>query len=207
MLLTLTSPEQLSTAEYTLLAEMHHSSLVEFIMEYFFRRHTWVVWAHHAMSVATIAAVVLVITAQEVEPLAAIAAFVLALVALLVVILPVHELLHAAAYRLAGARDIRWDYSMKMAAVWVVAHRFVATTRVFVFVALAPFVINAALIAGAILFPKYAIFLVFLLMWHLHGAIGDWSLLNFIWIHRRRGFWTFDDADAGKSYFYGRTVE
>ena len=205
MLLPVTSPEHLANAEYTLLAEMTHVSLTEFVIEYFVRRPTWVVLLHHGMSLATVVAVALVIDAQDTTFRAGFAAFALAFAALFVVILPVHELLHAAAYRLAGARDIRWDYSIQMAAVWVVAHRFVASTRPFLFVALAPFAINAVLIAAAILFPKYAVFLLFLLLWHLHGEIGDWSLLNFIWIHRRRGFWTFDDADAGKSYFYGRT--
>jgi hypothetical protein len=157
------------------------------------------------MSLATVIVVALVVRAQDTTFRAGLAAFGLAFATLLIVILPLHELLHAVAYRLAGAKDIRWDYSVKMAAVWVVAHRFVATGRPFVFVALAPFVINAALIAGAVLVPKLAVYLLFVMLWHLHGAIGDWSLLNFIWIHRRAGFWTFDDADVGRSYFYGRS--
>src|SRR5688572_11300030 len=61
----LISPEHLSTAEYTLLAEMHHTSLAEFVIEYFIRRRSWVVWVHHAMSLATIIAVALVIDAQD----------------------------------------------------------------------------------------------------------------------------------------------
>lgn len=204
--MTLTAPETLSTPEYRLLAEMHHASLAEFVIEYFIRRMTWLVLLHHAMSLATVIVVALVIDRQNVNWRDGLAAFGLAFAALLIVILPIHELLHAAAYRMAGARDIRWDYSMKMAAVWVVAHRFVVTTRPFLFVALAPFVvINTILIAGVMLFPKVAVFLLFVLLWHLHGAIGDWSLINFIWIHRRLGFWTFDDADLGKSYFYGRS--
>ena len=199
-------PDHLSTGEYELLAEMDHSSLTDFVIEYFIRRRSWLVWLHHAMSVATILAVALTIRAQAITFKQGFTAFALAFAALLVVVLPLHELLHAVAYRLAGARDIRWDYSVKMAAVWVVAHRFVATTRPFVFVALAPFVvINTILIAGALLVPKLAVWLLFLLLWHLHGAIGDWSLLNFIWLHRQRGFWTFDDADLRRSYFYGRS--
>ena len=91
-----------------------------------------------------------------------------------------------------------------MAAVWVIAHRFVVGRGAFVFVALAPFVvINAVLVAGAIAFPAHAVLLLFVLLWHLHGCAGDWSLLNFVWLHRRRGFLTYDDAEAGKSYFYG----
>lgn len=186
---------------------MTHASLAEFVVEYFLRRRSWLTHAHHAMTVVTVAAIVFV-AMRGVRPWKLVVLdFFLALAALFVVILPIHEFLHAAAYRLSGARDIRWDYSLRMAAVWVTAHRFVATAKPFVFVALAPFVvINALLIAGAMLFPKAAVFLLFVLLWHLHGSIGDWSLLNFIWLNRERGFWTFDDAEAGKSYFYGRGV-
>ncbi len=200
-------PEHLAPPEFTLLGEMTHASLAEFVIEYFLRRRSWLTHAHHALSIITVAAAVIVALRIERPLTLCVLDFFLALAALFVIVLPVHEFLHAAAYRLSGATDIRWDYSLRMAAVWVTAHRFVATTWPFVFVALAPFVvINAALIAGAIAFPKLAVFLLFVLLWHLHGSIGDWALLNFIWLHRARGFWTFDDAEAGKSYFYGRGV-
>jgi hypothetical protein len=200
-------PERLAPPEFALLAEMTHASLAEFVIEYFLRRRSWLTHAHHAMTIVTVAAAVLVAMRTGRPLKLCVLDFFLALAALFVIVLPIHELLHAAAYRLSGARDIRWDYSLRMAAVWVTAHRFVATARPFVFVALAPFVvINAALLLGAIVFPKLAVFLLFVLLWHLHGSIGDWSLLNFIWLHRERGFWTFDDAEAGKSYFYGRGV-
>lgn len=184
---------------------MTHASLAEFVIEYFLRRPSWLTRLHHAMTVATFIAVIVAANATGRSLRWCFADFGLAFVALFLIVLPVHELLHALAYRLVGAQDIRWDYSLRMMAVWVVAHRFVATTGPFVVVALAPFVIiNAALIAAAIMVPKSSVFLLFVLLWHLHGSIGDWALLNFISIHRRRGFWTFDDADAGKSYFYGR---
>lgn len=199
------NPDRLTPPEFTLLAEMTHASLAEFVIDHFLRKTSWLTRAHHAMSAATVTAVIVVANLTDRSWKACLADLGLALLALFVLVLPVHELLHAAAYRLTGARDIRWDYSLRMAAVWVTAHRFVVTTRPFLLVALAPFVvINSALIAGAIVFPKLAVFLLFVLLWHLHGSIGDWSLLNFIWLHRERGFWTFDDADEGKSYFFGR---
>lgn len=201
------TPDRLAEPGYALLAEMTHTSLAEFVVEYFLRRPTWLTRAHHAMTVATIAAVVWTALATDRSLKGCALDFVLAFVALVVIILPLHELLHAVAYRLAGARDIRWDYSMKMLAVWVIAHRFVATARPFVIVALLPFVVlNTMLVVMAVAVPQIAVFLLFVLLWHLHGSIGDWSLLNFIWIHRRRGFWTFDDAEAGKSYFFGRAA-
>lgn len=202
------SVDELTSAPYDLLAELTHAQLGEFVLQYFFRRRSWLVWAHHAMSLATLIAIVFVAIGQHRSFLRCLGDFALAFAALFVVILPLHELLHAAGYRLVGARDIRWDYSLRMLAVWVIAHRFVAGTRAFLIVALAPFVVlNAALIAAAIAFPQRAVLLLFVLLWHLHGTAGDWALLNFVWLHRARGFWTYDDAEAGKSYFFGRAVE
>lgn len=201
------TPDELSRDEYQLLGEMTHATLADFVIEYFLRRGSWVTRAHHAMSLATLAAAIGVAVMQGRGAGRTFLDFGLSLAALFAVILPLHEALHAAAYRLAGARDIRWDYSMRMLAVWVIAHRFVAGTRAFLFVALAPFVVlNALLIAGAVLFPQHAVLLLFVLLVHLHGCAGDWSLINFVWLHRERGFWTYDDAERGKSYFFGRRV-
>jgi Putative zincin peptidase len=199
------SIDELTPPDYALVHELTHASLGEFVLEYFFRRGSWVTRAHHLMSAVTLVAIVLIALAQGRSFGLCMRDFGLALATLFVVILPLHELLHAAAYRLAGARDIRWDWSAWMMAVWVIAHRFVVETRAFLVVALAPFVVlNALLIAAAIAYPRLAVYFLCVLLWHLHGSMGDWSLLNFVWFHRARGFWTFDDAEAGKSYFYGR---
>ena len=201
------SIDELVPPRYELLAELTHAELGEFVLEYFLRRRTWLVWAHHAMSAVTVAAAVVIAIDQQRSFLRCLGDFGLAFVALFVVILPLHELLHAIGYRLVGARDIRCDYSLRMLAMWVIAHRFVAGTRAFLVAALAPFVLlNAVLIAGAMVFPSVAVPLLFVLLWHLHGAIGDWALLNLVWIHRARGFWTYDDAAAGRSYFFGRAA-
>jgi len=200
-------PEELDSPRYELLGQLTHATLIEFVLEYFLRRTSWLTWLHHAMSIATIAVIVFTAIEQQRSFLRCLGDFGLALVTLVLVILPLHEALHALAYRLAGARDVRWNYSWKMAAVWVIAHRFVAGRGAFLFVALAPFVvINALLIARALLSPRYAVYLLFVLLWHLHGCAGDWSMVNFVLLHRRRGFWTYDDAVSGRSFFYGRAA-
>lgn len=199
--------EDLAPPRFALVREMTHAELAEFVIEYFFRRGSWLTLAHHLMSLATLGAIAAIASMQGRSVLRCVGDFFFALAALILVILPLHELLHAAAYRLTGARDIRWGWSARMAAVWVIAHRFVVGTRAFLVVALAPFVIlNALLVAAALAWPRQAVPLLFVLLWHLHGSAGDWSLLNFVWLHRGRGFWTFDDATTGKSYFYGRAA-
>lgn len=203
------TPDDLAVgSHFTLLGEMRNSAMLDFVVEYFLRRRTWLIWVHHAMSLATLVTGLTVAFSNDAgvwfNAGRALAAFAGAFVLLAVVILPLHEIVHALAYLLIGARDIRWGFSPRMAAVWVTAHRFVAGRAEYVFVALAPFALNAALIAGAIAFPGWRLILIFLLLWHLHGASGDWALMNFVWIHRKLGVWTYDDCDAGVSYFYGR---
>jgi hypothetical protein len=196
------TPEELNGRP--LLGEMTHETLAEFVIHWFFRRSSWLTWAHHLMSLAALIAAIATVV-QRHGVFRTLADFVLSLAVLVLVILPLHEGLHAVAYRLMGARDIRWDWSPRMLAVWVIAHRFVVGPRGFVFVALAPFVVlNAILIAAAVLLPQFAVLLLFVLLVHLHGCAGDWSLLNFVWLNRQRGFLTYDDAVAGKSYFFGR---
>jgi hypothetical protein len=197
------TPEELNGRP--LLGEMTHETLAEFVIHWFFRRSSWLTWAHHLMSLAALIAAIATAVVQRHGVFRTLADFVLSLAVLVLVILPLHEGLHAVAYRLIGARDIRWDWSPRMLAVWVIAHRFVVGSRGFVFVALAPFVVlNAILIAAAVLWPQFAVLLLFVLLVHLHGCAGDWSLLNFVWLNRERGFLTYDDAVAGKSYFFGR---
>jgi hypothetical protein len=199
--------EDLSSAHYTLLGELTHASLIEFVVRYFFKRGSWLTRVHHAMSILTVTVIIAIAWIQHRSWLNCLGSFGLALVMLLLFVLPAHEALHALAYRMAGAEDIRWEYSLRMMAVWVIAHRFVANARTFVFVALAPFVvINVVLIVAAILWPSLAVFLLCVLLWHLHGSSGDWSLINFVWLHRARGFWTYDDAVTGRSWFYGRAI-
>jgi hypothetical protein len=193
--------DELRTPAFELLRAMRHQELVDFAIEYFFRRPTWMTRLHHAMSIATIVAFVAV-TPGVVRGLIA---FALAVAVMFVVILPLHEGIHAAAYWMVGARRIRWGLIPRMLAAYVVADDFVASRRQFVFVALAPFfAINGALIAGAVVWPQYASQLLAVLLWHLAGVSGDWALLNFYWIERRRQIYTVDQNDV--SYFYARAL-
>ena len=190
---------ELRGPDFELLRAIRHEELIDFAIEYFFRRPSWLTRFHHALSIATLAA----IFATASGFLSALHDFMEATVAVTIIVLPRHDALHAAAYWLAGARDIRWGFIPRMLAAYVVAENFVASRAVFVFVALTPFVvINTALVVLAIVWPKWAVFFLWVLLWHVAGASGDWALLNFYWLERRREIFTFDEG--GTSYFYGR---
>lgn len=198
------SVDDLRGGPFEILASIRHEQLIPFVLEYFFERTSWVTRLHHALSLAALIWL-LAAAFQRFTFLGFLAQFGLGVAVMLLIVLPLHEALHAAAYRLCGARDIRWSFSWKMLAAYVVANAFVANRRVFFFVALTPFaVITPVAAALTVLDPSRAVVWLTVLLWHTAGVSGDWALLNYYWIHRGREIYTFDDA--GVSYFYARAV-
>lgn len=197
------SIDQLQTPEFELLRALRHDDLIDFALEYFFRRPSWLIRLHHAMSIVCIVAIIAAAFVNAIGLWIALLQFLAATLTMFVVILPLHEALHAAAYWICGARRIRFGLWPRMLAAYVVAERFVANRAEFFFVALLPFfVINAALIFVAFVWPRLSVYFLSLLLWHVAGVSGDWALLNFYWHQRQREIFTYDDAE--RAYFYAR---
>lgn len=195
--------EELHSEEYEQLANLRHADLVDFAAQYFFKRKSWFTRLHHVASLLTLAALVYATWATQPGVDRWLTQFGLGVVAFLFVLLPLHEALHALGYRLAGARHLRWNWTRRGLAVYVLAHRDVVAARPFVFVAMLPFLaINAALIAATLWEPRHAVALLSMLLLHIGGSAGDWALLNFLLANRRRDVYTYDDADAGETFFF-----
>lgn len=117
---------------------------------------------------------------------------------------PFHEALHIIPYFLSGARKIRIGMDLKQYIFYVTAHRYVATPIQFSIVAILPFLlISLALVFGIYLLPglwKWSLGL--FLFFHSTMCAGDFALLNFYFINRRKKIYTWDDADKKVAYFY-----
>jgi len=118
-------------------------------------------------------------------------------------VIPLHELLHGLAYRILGARKIRFGADLQQFIFYVTADRYPVSGSELCFLAMTPFVlINAATVAMvALWFPQVILFPAFLLLSHNIMCIGDFALVNFVLQKRNRVF-TFDETDHRKSYFY-----
>ena len=87
---------------------------------------------------------------------------------------------------------------------YVTAHRHVASPLQFRIVALIPFVIISL---SALLLTLYLpglwkwSFSLFLLA-HTTMCAGDFAMLNFYHINKRKKIYTWDDADLKEAYFY-----
>jgi len=120
------------------------------------------------------------------------------------VLLPVHELLHAAVYKIVGAPKVSFGGSWKKFIFYAVADRFMVDRKKFLFVALAPFfIINTGLV---ILFFTYSypVNLIFLaaIILHTAGCFGDFALVSFMHRHRHQNIVTMDEVAEKKTYFF-----
>ena len=121
-----------------------------------------------------------------------------------ILVIPVHELLHGLAYRILGARKIRFGVDMKQFIFFVTADRYPVTGKELYFLALTPFaVINICIIAlTATLFPQGILFAAILLLSHNIMCIGDFAIANYINNHAHSKVYTFDEIEQKKSYFF-----
>lgn len=119
-------------------------------------------------------------------------------------IIPFHEAFHIIPFFLTGARKIRVGMDLKQYIFYVTAHKHVITSGQFRLVALVPFIIiNITLLILIWVLPglwKWSISL--LLFVHTTMCVGDFAMLNYYDINRKKNIYTWDDADLKESYFY-----
>jgi len=128
----------------------------------------------------------------------------LGLVVFPILFVPLHESFHIIPYFFAGARKIRIGMDLKQYMFYVTAHRFVTTQKQFRVVALTPFIITSLTLLFLIfILPglwKWSLSL--LLFVHTTMCAGDFALLNFYWLNKKKKIYTWDDADKKMAYFY-----
>lgn len=119
-------------------------------------------------------------------------------------LIPLHEVLHAIAYKYVGATKTSYMANLKKFYFAAMAHNFVTSRSEFRIVALLPFAcISAACIAILpFLPPAWAFTAASTLLTHTVFCSGDFALLSYFEIHQAKRPITYDDAHNKISYFY-----
>lgn len=119
-------------------------------------------------------------------------------------LLPIHELIHAAAYKIVGAPRVGFGADLKKLVFYATADQFMVDRKKFLFVALAPFVLISTALIIALFFFSYPSNLIILsaLILHTGGCFGDFALVSFMHQHRDKNIFTMDDVKAKKAYFF-----
>ena len=121
------------------------------------------------------------------------------------VLIILHELLHAIAYLLVGAKKISFGMNLNKFMFYVQADKQVLNYKQFMFVALAPAVVVAVVsLTGAIFFYGQPLYYFFMVIFGLHGLFcgGDFGLLCFFENRKEDEIYTFDVKSEEKTYFY-----
>ncbi len=205
------SPEYLmQNEEFQLLAEVEHHKVKTFILEQISFESTLIRW----FSVYQIGMIVFLLfllgkaiflfNRGMTDALVQIG---YAIVFSFSVLIILHEMFHAIAYWLTGARKLKAGAIWKKFIFYVVADRQVIDSRSFLFIAYAPFiVVKMVCIALAIYFwssPNVYFFLSIMCIHSLFCA-GDIAMLAFYKQHSDKEIYNFDDLSSGKTSFYFR---
>lgn len=120
-------------------------------------------------------------------------------------VIPIHELFHGLAYKILGAKKIKFGADLQQLIFYVTADRFPVASKELYFLALLPFAaINMVILTVAIIWVPQLIFLLgFFLFAHNIMCIGDFAIVNFA--HKETGnVYSYDEIELKKSFFYKR---
>jgi len=205
------SPEELqNSSEFELLAEVSHQNLKEFVVEQI-REEKVMIRFYSFYQVLMMLIFVFLFTRSIIfafkgfsEPIISIG---LALLFSFTILIVIHELLHALAYLLSGARNISFGFIWKKFVFYALADRQVIASKAFHFVALTPLVVIKLIsLGGAIVFfnNQWLYFFLTVMCTHSLFCAGDMAMLSFYTLHRGKEIYNFDNRSEGKTYFYMR---
>ena len=208
------TPEDLQNgSEFELLTEVSHQKLREFVVEQIVEEK-FVIRIYSIYQVIMMMLFVFLLTRGIVlsikghsEILISVG---LAMAFSLSALIIIHELLHALAYLLTGARRISFGVILKKFIFYALADRQVISKRAFHIVALTPFVVVKLIcIIGFIEFYNEQPMYFFLSVMCLHSLFcaGDIAMLAFYRIHKEKKFIISTTKAKGKLIFTAEKLE
>ena len=205
------TPEDLQNeSEFELLTEVSHQKLREFVMEQI-TEEKYAIRIYSIYQLIMMIVFVFLLTRGIVLSIKGHSGILieigLSIVFSLSALIVIHELLHALAYLLTGARKISFGVIPKKFVFYALADRQVIAKRAFYIVALTPFiVVKLICLIGIIEFYNEQIIYFFLSVMCLHSLFcaGDIAMLAFYRIHKGKEIYNFDNKSEGKTYFYSR---
>jgi len=205
------TPEDLQNEnEFELLTEVSHQKLREFVMEQIVEEK-YIIRIYSIYQVIMMLLFVFLLTRGIVLSIKGHSELLLsvglAVAFSLSALIVIHELLHALAYLLTGARRISFGVILKKFVFYALADRQVITSRAFHIVALTPFVVVKLIcFMGVIVFYNQQLMSFSLSVMCLHSLFcaGDIAMLAFYRIHSGKEIYNFDNKSEGKTYFYSR---
>jgi len=205
------SPDDLqNSSDFELLAEVSHLKLREFVVEQI-REEKYIIRIYSVYQVFMMVLFIYLLTRSIILSFKGHSEFltsiVLALLFSFSLLIIIHELLHALAYLLSGARKISFGIILKKFIFYALADQQVISSGAFHFVALTPLIaVKLICLFGAISSSNQPMMYLYLSVMCLHSLFcaGDLAMLAFYNIHRGKEIYNYDNRSEGKTYFYTR---
>ena len=133
----------------------------------------------------------------------------LGFIAFPLLLVPIHELIHALMYKLVGAPKIRFGADLSQYIFYVAADNYAINFKEMFLVAMTPFIlISSILLYGANSFNgPFSFSLILTLIAHGTMCIGDFAVLSFFYDNGFKDMVTFDIVDDKKAFFYKSEAE
>ena len=201
-------PEELEENGYILLDEMNHAEIIPFVKKFLHKR-TWISLLYYLsvfVSFSFLLFFCIKFYHSGINTFGNILVQILFGFLLTLALVPVHELIHALAYKLSGAKKTSFDANLKRFYFLAIADQFVTSKHEFKIVALAPFlVISLALLIASYLSVEWKITILTTLTIHSLACSGDFALLSYFEFNRKKEVVTYDDRENKVSFFYGKS--
>ena len=198
-------PEILAQEPYQLIEVLEHDQIVLFVRHHIKRFNPPVVfnWLANILIFGWVSGNLFIKT--DLSVLNKLSYFSFGMLVFLLALLPLHELLHAAVYKLQGAKQIIIEAQWRKMVFLAIADKFVVDGRQFYLVALTPFVVITTFLLLFLPMANEPIQWVIYgsLLFHTAGCMGDFALCSFIWQNRHLKLYTYDDHLQKRSFFYG----
>jgi hypothetical protein len=203
-------PEDLPYMGYHVNARLQYNELIPFVQEGLKKKNV-ISFLHILVNVLVIAwaaFVAIYVVSRDFVSAWIMLVGLLGGMSITLILIPIHEILHGLAYKLMGAKDIRYAADWKRFYFMAIAHRFVANRTEFFGVAFLPFiVINTMLITLiALSNPHFWPLLSGTLVMHTAACSGDFGLASRFLEQGGREMLTWDDADNKESWFMSKTT-
>jgi hypothetical protein len=192
-------------SKYRQILKIPYDELVTFVIEYIRRRSGLTIFYWSMCLIFLVIAVTVRLNISGYFPFKQIFLHtILGLVVFPILTVPVHEFLHIFPFFITGAKNIRVGMDLSQYMFYVTAHRHVTSARQFILVAVVPFLsVSVALLFLVLMLPglwKWSLSL--LLFVHATMCAGDFAMVNFYFLNRRKKIYTWDDFDKKTAYFY-----
>ncbi len=192
---------------FQLVGELSHSEIAEFVINEL-KHVRWPMLIFYLFTAALLLMIVAITAANAISTFIPWRSFLGGLVAGTAVgvllVIPFHEGLHGLAYRLAGAKKIKYGMDLRQMIFYASAPGFVASRYDFLVVALFPFILINLVFTSGIIWGQPFIQWTSLVALFMHSTmcIGDFAMLNFMASYPGKKIYTYDDGRSKVSYFF-----